>query len=166
MKPSMELGYLRRASTASWFTQATWVMRLWFNCEVYLKTMFCPHPAALLPTVSIYSGRCGRLCPALMRCTSSFWWSWGEFQVVGRSDRYSILCCAPALWWSGIEYSCRHVCPWGGVGLMEVRLHTLHSAHITSDEYRFPPSTWGKYIPWWFMYSCFWWRVEGISPGT
>ena len=113
-----------------------------------LMDNICPHPAALLPTVSIHSGQCGRLYTDLLICTSSFWWSIGEWQVMGRSDCHSIPCCGPGLWWSVLEYFHRHICLWGGAGVVEVLLRPLHPACIAWYEDWFPPGTWSKYIPW------------------
>ena len=96
------LGYLRWALTASCCPQVTWVMRLWCICGVHWWTIFFPHQAALPPTVSILSGRCGRLDPALLVYTSSFWWSWGEWQIVGRGDRQSTPFWVTDLWLSGL----------------------------------------------------------------
>ena len=144
-------GYLRWAWSYSLCLQAIWGMRLRCTCGVHWWTLFRPHPAALLPEVSAPSGRCVRLGLAILRCTSSFWWSWGECQLVGRGERHSNWCCAPVLWWSGIEYSQRHVFQIGSTCTVAVRLCLLHSSHIAWDEDQFTPGTWRRCLPQWVL---------------
>ena len=122
--------YLRLAWKYSWCLQATWGMRLLCTHVVHWWTIFHPSPAALLPTVSAPSGRCGRLGLDILICTSYFWCSWVEWKVVGRCDLHSNWCCVPGLWWSDIEYSQRHVWQWGGTGTLLVSLSPLRSARI------------------------------------
>ena len=96
-------GDLQWAWTAYWCLQVNLGMRLIFNRGVHWWKIFCPRPEMLLPTVAAPSGQCGMLCMDLMRCTSSFLWSWGEWQIVWRGDRHSTRCCAPGFWWSVLE---------------------------------------------------------------
>ena len=144
-------GDFRWARIASWYPQETWGMRLRCTSGVHWWTIFCTHPAALLPTMSTLSRRCCRLGQALLICTYYFWWYWGLWKVVGRGDCHSIWCCAPGLWCYGLEYSQRHVCLWGGTGMVVVRLFPLRSTWIAWYEYWFPPGIWSKYIPWWVL---------------
>ena len=152
---------LRWASTASWCPQATLGMRLWCTCGVHWWNIFSPHPAALIPTVSIPSGRCGSLYSALLRYISSFWWSWGEWHVVGHGDRHIITSCDPGLWWSGFKYFQSHVCPWGSTGMVKLMLRSMCSARIDWDEDWFPPGTLSKYLPWWILNSRRRWWDKG-----
>ena len=103
------LGALRWNLTAYWCLQETWGMCLWYTRGVHWWTIFCPHQAALPPIMSIPSRRCGRLYPDLLICTSSFWWSWGKWQEVGRGDHHSTPHCGPGLWLSGLKYFWKNV---------------------------------------------------------
>ena len=136
------------------------------NCGVHWWTIFRPHPAALIPEVLAPFWKCGRLGMALLRFTSSFWWSWGECQVVGRGECHSTRCCEPGLWWSGIKYSQRHVCQWGGAGTVVAKLWLLRSACIAWDEDGFTPVTWRRCFPCWVMQGRWWWQVDGIALGV
>ena len=122
-------GDLRWVLTASWCLQVKWCMRLRFNHGFHWWTIIRPRPSVLLPTVSAPFMRCGRLGMALLRCTSSFWLSWGEWQILGRCDRHSTWCCAPGVGCHGIEYSQRNVCQWCGTGVVVVMIFPcVHSA--------------------------------------